>query len=256
MRVLLVNPEFQETYWSFRYALPFEGKRSVFPPLSLLTVSSLLPRECERRLVDLTIERLKDSQIEWADMVFITGMLAQKESLHEVVQRCKRLGKVIVLGGPYVTSTIEELPDADHIFQGEAETTLPQFFEDLKRGQAKRTYKAPERPPLAISPVPDFRLANLKRYSCMSLQYSRGCPFSCEFCDIIEIYGRVPRTKSNQQILAEFDALKQLGWRGPLFIVDDNFIGNKKNVRLLLPEIIEWQKKNGFPFSLLTTTTC
>jgi radical SAM superfamily enzyme YgiQ (UPF0313 family) len=238
MRVLLVNPEFQETYWSFRYALPFEGKRSVFPPLSLLTVSSLLPRECERRLVDLTIERLKDSQIEWADMVFITGMLAQKESLHEVVQRCKRLGKVIVLG--------------DHIFQGEAETTLPQFFEDLKRGQAKRTYKAPERPPLAISPVPDFRLANLKRYSCMSLQYSRGCPFSCEFCDIIEIYGRVPRTKSNQQILAEFDALKQLGWRGPLFIVDDNFIGNKKNVRLLLPEIIEWQKKNGFPFSLLT----
>jgi radical SAM superfamily enzyme YgiQ (UPF0313 family) len=252
MRVLLVNPEFQETYWSFRYALPFEGKRSVFPPLSLLTVSSLLPRECERRLVYLTIELLKDSQIEWADMVFITGMLAQKESLHEVVQRCKRLGKVIVLGGPYVTSTIEELPDADHIFQGEAETTLPQFFEDLKRGQAKRTYKAPERPPLAISPVPDFRLANLKRYSCMSLQYSRGCPFSCEFCDIIEIYGRVPRTKSNQQILAEFDALKQLGWRGPLFIVDDNFIGNKKNVRLLLPEIIEWQKKNGFPFSLLT----
>jgi radical SAM superfamily enzyme YgiQ (UPF0313 family) len=252
MRVLLVNPEFEETYWSFRYALPFEGKRSVFPPLSLLTVSSLLPRECERRLVDLTIERLKDSHIEWADMVFITGMLAQKESLHAVVQRCKQRGKVIVLGGPYVTSTIEELPDADHIFQGEAETTLPQFFADLERGQAKRTYKAPERPPLAISPVPDFRLANLKRYSCMSLQYSRGCPFSCEFCDIIEIYGRVPRTKSNQQILAEFDALKQLGWRGPLFIVDDNFIGNKKNVRLLLPEIIEWQKKNGFPFSLLT----
>ena len=252
MRVLLVNPEFQETYWSFRYALPFEGKRSVFPPLSLLTVSSLLPRECERRLIDLTIERLKDSHIEWADMVFITGMLAQKESLHEVAQRCKQRGKVIVLGGPYVTSTIEELPDADHIFQGEAETTLPQFFEDLQRGQAKRTYKAPERPPLALTPVPDFGLANLKRYSCMSLQYSRGCPFSCEFCDIIEIYGRVPRTKSNQQILAEFDALKRLGWRGPLFIVDDNFIGNKKNVRLLLPEVIEWQKKNGFPFSLLT----
>ena len=252
MRVLLVNPEFPETYWSFRYALPFEGKRSVFPPLSLLTVSSLLPRDCERRLVDLNIERLKDSQIEWADMVFITGMLTQKVSLHEVVQRCKRLGKKIVLGGPYVTSTIEELPDADHIFQGEAETTLPQFFIDLERGEAKRTYKAPERPPMAITPIPDFALANLKKYSCMSLQYSRGCPFSCEFCDIIEIYGRVPRTKSNQQILAEFDALNRLGWRGPLFIVDDNFIGNKKNVRLLLPEIIEWQRKNGFPFSLLT----
>jgi radical SAM superfamily enzyme YgiQ (UPF0313 family) len=211
-----------------------------------------LPRDCERRLIDLEVERLKDSHIEWADMIFITGMLAQKESLHEVVQRGKQLGKLIVLGGPYVTSTIEELPYADHIFQGEAETTLPQFFADLERGQAKRVYKAPERPPLAITPVPDFGLVNLKRYSNMSVQYSRGCPFSCEFCDIIEIYGRVPRTKSNQQILAEFDALKQLGWRGPLFIVDDNFIGNKKNVRLLLPDLIEWQKKNGYPFSLLT----
>ncbi len=252
MKILLVNPEFPETYWSFRYALPFEGKRSVFPPLGLITVSSLLPQSSERRLVDLNIEKLKDSQIEWADMVFLTGMLAQKESLHETVKRCKEKGKLIVLGGPYVTSTIEELPYADHIFQGEAETTLPQFFVDLERGEAKRIYKAPERPPLALTPVADFGLVNLKKYSCMSVQYSRGCPFSCEFCDIIEIYGRVPRTKSNQQMIAEFDALKNLGWRGPLFIVDDNFIGNKKNVRLFMPELIEWQKKNGYPFSLLT----
>jgi radical SAM superfamily enzyme YgiQ (UPF0313 family) len=252
MKILMVNPEFPDTYWSFRYALPFEGKRSVFPPLGLMTVSSLLPRSWERRLVDLNIERLKDSQLEWADMVFITGMLAQKESLHEVVARAKALGKLIVLGGPYVTSTIEELPDADHIFQGEAETTLPEFFQDLERGEAKRTYKAPQRPPMSITPVPDFGIVNLKKYSCMSVQYSRGCPFSCEFCDIIEIYGRVPRTKSNQQILAEFDELKRLGWRGPLFIVDDNFIGNKKSVRLLLPDMIAWQKKNGYPFSLLT----
>jgi radical SAM superfamily enzyme YgiQ (UPF0313 family) len=252
MRVLLVNPEFPDTYWSFRHALPFEGKRCVFPPLGLLTVSGLLPRSYERRLIDLNVDPLKDSQIDWADMVFITGMLAQKKSLHEVVKRAKQRGKLIVLGGPYVTSTIEELPYADHIFQGEAETTLPQFFEDLERGEAKRTYKAPERPPLAITPIPDFGLVNLKRYSCMSVQYSRGCPFSCEFCDIIEIYGRVPRTKSNQQILAEFDAVKSLGWRGPLFIVDDNFIGNKKNVRLLMPDLIEWQRKNGYPFSLLT----
>jgi radical SAM superfamily enzyme YgiQ (UPF0313 family) len=252
MKILLVNPEFPETYWSFRHALPFEGKRCVFPPLGLMTVSGLLPRDCERRLIDLNVEPLKDSHIEWADSIFITGMLAQKESLHEVVKRCKQLGKRIVLGGPYVTSTIEGLPYADHIFQGEAETTLPQFFEDLKRGEAKRTYKAPERPPLSITPVPDFGLVDLNKYSNMSVQYSRGCPFSCEFCDIIEIYGRVPRTKSNQQILAEFDELKRLGWRGPLFIVDDNFIGNKKNVRLLLPDMIAWQKKNGFPFSLLT----
>src|SRR4029078_8710336 len=252
MKILLVNPEFPETYWSFRYALPFEGKRSVFPPLGLLTVSGLLPRSCERRLVDMNVERLKDSQIEWADMFFITGMLAQKVSLHDTVKRCKEKGKLIVLGGPYVTSTIEELPYADHIFQGEAETTLPQFFIDLERGEAKRTYKAPERPPLSLAPVADFGLVNLKKYSEMSVQYSRVCPYSCEFCDIIKIYGRVPRTKSNQQMIAEFDALKELGWRGPLFIVDDNFIGNKKNVRLLMPDLVEWQKKNGYPFSLFT----
>lgn len=252
MKVLMVNPEFPDTYWSFRHALPFEGKRCVFPPLSLMTVSGLLPRTCERRLIDLNVESLKASQIEWADMIFITGMLAQKKSLHEVVKRCKDRGKLIVLGGPYVTSTIEELPYADHIFQGEAETTIPQFFDDLKQGKTKRIYKAPERPPLALSPVPDFSLINLKKYSCMSVQYSRGCPFSCEFCDIIEIYGRVPRTKSNQQILAEFDELNRLGWRGQLFIVDDNFIGNKKNVRQLMPDLIDWQKRNGFPFSLLT----
>jgi radical SAM superfamily enzyme YgiQ (UPF0313 family) len=252
MKILLVNPEFPETYWSFRHALPFEGKRSVFPPLALLTVSSLLPKTCERKLVDLNIESLTSAQLEWADMVFITGMLVQKKSLHSVAKQARELGKVIVLGGPYVTSTIEELPYADHIFQGEAETTLPEFFADLKRGEAKRVYKAPERPPMSISPTPDFQLANLKRYSCMSVQYSRGCPFSCEFCDIIEIYGRVPRTKSNHQLLAEFEVLRNLGWRGPLFIVDDNFIGNKKNVRQLLPELVAWQKRHGNPFSLLT----
>src|SRR5436190_11769779 len=217
-----------------------------------MTVSSLLPKKVERRLVDLNVQSLKKSHLEWADMVFITGMLAQKKSLHEVVKQATALGKKIVLGGPYVTSTIEELPHADHIFQGEAETTLPEFFTDLDRGEAKRIYKAPERPPMSISPIPDFELADIKSYSCMSVQYSRGCPFSCEFCDIIEIYGRVPRTKSNHQILTELDKLKDLGWRGPLFIVDDNFIGNKKNVRQLLPELVEWQKRNAQPFSLLT----
>src|SRR5258705_1982216 len=252
MKVLLVNPEFPDTYWSFRHALPFEHKRCAFPPLGLLTVSALLPKAWERRLVDLNVRALKSSAIEWADIVFVTGMLVQKESVHEVVRRCKELGKRVVLGGPYVTTTIEDLPTVDHIFLGEAETTLPQFIEDLERGEAKRTYQAAERPPLATTPVADFALANMKRYSAMSVQYSRGCPFNCEFCDIIEIYGRVPRTKSNQQMLSEFDALFRLGWRGTVFIVDDNFIGNKKNVRRLLPEITEWQERNGFPFSFLT----
>ena len=252
MKVLLVNPEFPDTYWSFRHALPFEGKRCAFPPLGLLTVSALLPKSWERRLVDLNVRSLKSSDIEWADMVFATAMLVQKDSLKGIIQRCKGLGKRVVVGGPYVSTTVEELPEADHIFLGEAETTLPQFVEDLARGEEKRTYQAAEKPPLSATPLADFHLADLKRYSAMSVQYSRGCPFNCEFCDIIEIYGRVPRTKSNQQMIAEFDALKALGWRGTVFIVDDNFIGNKKNVRRLMPDLVEWQKRNGYPFSLLT----
>ena len=255
MKVLLVNPEFPDTYWSFRHALPFEGKRCAFPPLGLLTVSALLPDSWERKLVDLNVRRLKASDIDWADMVFATAMLVQKDSLKEVVKRCKAKGKRVVLGGPYVTTTIEDLPDADHIFLGEAETTLPQFIEDLAQGKPKRSYQAAERPPLSATPLAHFHLAELRRYSAMSVQYSRGCPFSCEFCDIIEIYGRVPRTKSNQQMLAEFDALKALGWRGTVFIVDDNFIGNKKNVRQLLPELARWQKENGYPFSLITESS-
>src|SRR5947199_2253840 len=255
MKVLLVNPEFPDTYWSFRHALPFEGKRCAFPPLGLLTVSALLPDSWERKLVDLNVRRLKASDIEWADMVFATAMLVQKDSLKEVVKRCKAKGKRVVLGGPYVTTTIEDLPDADHIFLGEAETTLPQFIADLARGEAKRSYQATERPPLSATPMAHFHLADLKRYSAMSVQYSRGCPFSCEFCDIIEIYGRVPRTKSNQQMLTEFDALRDLKWRGNVFIVDDNFIGNKKNVRQLLPELAKWQKANGYPFSLITESS-
>ncbi len=235
MRVLLINPEFPDTYWSFRHALPFEGKRCAFPPLGLLTVSALLPPAWERRLVDVNVQSLKTSDIEWADMVFATAMLVQKDSLKEVVARCKALGKRVVVGGPYVSTSVEELKDADHIFVGEAETTLPQFIKDLAAGEAKPRYEASERPPLSATPLAHFKLANLKRYSAMSVQYSRGCPFSCEFCDIIEIYGRVPRTKSNQQMLAEFQALLDLNWRGTVFIVDDNFIGNKKNVDSCCP---------------------
>jgi radical SAM superfamily enzyme YgiQ (UPF0313 family) len=184
-------------------------------------------------------------------MVFVTAMLVQKSSLLRVIERSRELGKRVVLGGPYV-STTEQLPEADHIFIGEAETTLPEFFSDLERGEAKKIYRAPDKPPLSLTPVPDFELAELNRYSSMSIQYSRGCPFNCEFCDIIEIYGRVPRTKSNQQVIAELDALRQTGWRGTLFIVDDNFIGNKRNVKKLMPDLVEWQRKHGQPFSLLT----
>src|ERR1700686_5504030 len=252
MKVLLINPEFPDTYWSFRHALPFEGKRCAFPPLGLLTVSALLPPAWERRLVDLNVRKLRSSDIEWADMVMATAMLVQKDSLKQVVQRCKAKGKRVVIGGPYITTTIEDLPEADHIFLGEAKATIPQFIEDLARGEAMPSYKAAERPQLSTTPLAHFHLADLKRYSAMSVQYSRGFPFSCEFCDIIEIYGRIPRTKGNQQILAEMDALYELGWRGTVFIVDDNFIGNKKNVRQLMPELADWQKRHDYPFTLLT----
>src|SRR6266849_2862413 len=251
MKVLMINPEYPDTYWSFRHALPFEGKRSAFPPLGLLTVSALMPQSWERRVVDMNVRSLKSSDIEWADMVFATAMLIQKDSLRDVVDRCKAKGKRVAIGGPYVTTTMD-LVEADHVFLGEAETTLPQFIDDLEHGEAKRTYQAAERPPLSITPVPDFHLAELKRYSSMSVQYSRGCPFNCEFCDIIEIYGRVPRTKSNSQMLNELDALRRVGWRGHVFIVDDNFIGNKKNVRKLLPELADWQERHGHPFELFT----
>jgi radical SAM superfamily enzyme YgiQ (UPF0313 family) len=251
MKVLLVYPEFPETYWSFRHALKFEGKRATFPPLGLMTVSAMLPETWERRLVDMNVRRLRDADIEWADIVLTSAMIVQKSSLESVIQRCRARGKRVVIGGPYV-STTEHLPDVDHVFVGEAEATLPEFLKDLERGEPKPVYRAAERPALTSTPVPHFQLADLERYSAMSVQYSRGCPFNCEFCDIIEIYGRVPRTKTNEQMLAELDALRATGWRGLVFVVDDNFIGNKKNVKRFLPDLVEWSARHGRPVSCIT----
>jgi radical SAM superfamily enzyme YgiQ (UPF0313 family) len=176
MKALLVSPEFPNTFWSFRHALSFEGKRAAFPPLGLLTVAALLPPSWERRLVDLNVRSLGDAEIAWADIVLVGAMLAQKDSLRQVVERCKALGKRVVVGGPYVTTAAAPLP-ADHFFLGEAETTLPAFIDDLAHGAAKRAYQAAERPPLSATPAPQFHLADLKRYSAMPVQYSRGCPF-------------------------------------------------------------------------------
>lgn len=252
MKVLLVYPEFPDTYWSFRHALAFNGKRATFPPLGLLTVAALLPEHWERRLVDMNVRRLTEADIEWADIVMASAMIVQQHSLERVVRRCKARGKRVVVGGPYVSTSSEQLPEADHIFVGEAETTLPEFVADLARGTARRIYQAAERPALTNTPVPDFKLAEMDRYNAMSIQYSRGCPFNCEFCDIIEIYGRVPRTKTNAQVVAELDALRATGWRGLVFIVDDNFIGNKRNVRALLPHLIEWSERHKRPFAFMT----
>ncbi|HKX82586.1 MAG TPA: B12-binding domain-containing radical SAM protein, partial [Pyrinomonadaceae bacterium] len=252
MKVLLVYPEFPDTYWSFRHALKFEGKQAAFPPLGLLTVSSMLPRTWERRLVDMNVEALWPEDIAWADIVMISAMIVQNESLEKVVKLCRDQGKKVVVGGPYVSTSSKRMPDADHIFIGEAETTLPEFLNDLELGIARRIYKADQRPSLEQTPVPDFSLVDMRKYSAMSVQYSRGCPFQCEFCDIIEIYGRVPRTKANEQMLAELDALKAAGWHGLVFIVDDNFIGNKKNVRKFMPDLVKWSRENRNIFSYIT----
>src|SRR5712692_2825516 len=255
MNALLIYPEWPDTYWSFKHALPFEGKRSAYPPLGLLTIAPLLPKDWNKRLVDTNIRRLTDADLKWADVALLSGMLVHKDDLLGILARCRARGLRTVIGGP-VTSSVEELPQhADHVVIGEAEDLIPELAKDLERDSAKPLYKALELPGLDKTPLPDLSLIEPKYYSAMAIQYSRGCPFTCEFCDIIEIYGRVPRTKSNQQMIAEFDALKALGWRGTVFIVDDNFIGNKKNVRQLLPELAKWQKANGYPFSLITESS-
>lgn len=255
MKVLLVYPWFPDTYWSFRHALSFERKRSLIPPLGLITVSAMLPASWEKRLVDMNVRTLTDADIEWADIVFASAMHIQKDSLEKVIQRSKAKGKRVVVGGPHASISPDELADADHVFIGEAETTVPEFVRDLERGEAKRIYNAVERPALSTAPIPDFHLLDLKFYNVMALQYSRGCPFNCEFCDIIEIYGRVPRTKSIAQMQAELDALWRVGWRDNVFIVDDNFIGNKKDVRRLVPVLGEWSERHGYPFGFVTEAT-
>jgi radical SAM superfamily enzyme YgiQ (UPF0313 family) len=252
MKALFIYPEFPETFWSFKHALSLLGKKSAFPPLGLLTVSAMLPKTWERRLVDMNVRPLRDSDIEWADMVFASAMQVQKNSLRHVIDLCNARGKKIVVGGPYAAICPDELTGADHIFIGEAENTVPVFIEELERGEAKPIYRTDERPSLNCSPIPDFHLAELDLYSDMSVQYSRGCPFQCEFCDIIEIYGRIPRTKSNEQLLAELDALRAAGWNKDVFIVDDNFIGNKRNVKSLLPKLAEWSERLGHPFCFIT----
>jgi len=252
MRVLMVYPKYPSTFWSFKHVLKFIAKKAAFPPLGLLTVASMLPKEWNVRLVDTNVEELKDEQITWADMVFFSGMIVQKKSAQELIYRCKARGKTIVAGGPVFTTQHQNFKGVDHFVLNEAETTLPLFLEDLKNGTLKKVYSSMERPDITKTPVPRWDLIDPNKYAAMAVQYSRGCPFNCEFCDIVIMNGRVPRTKTSEQVVAEFDALYEAGWRGTIFVVDDNFIGNKLNAKALLPHLIEWQEKHKYPFTLLT----
>src|ERR1700674_1129366 len=252
MKALLVYPEWPDTYWSFKHALPFEGKRSVFPPLGLLTVSSLLPKSWEQRLVDINIRPLTEADLKWADVVLVSAMLVQKESMLEILARSRARGIRTVVGGP-ISSCMADLPRyADHVVVGEGEDLVAGLAADLEGGSAKPLYQVAELPGLDRTPLPNLDLIDAKYYSSMAIQYSRGCPFNCEFCDIIEIYGRKPRAKSPAQMVAELEQLYSRGWRGPIFIVDDNFIGNKRKVKELLPVMAKWNTEKRRPFNFYT----
>jgi radical SAM superfamily enzyme YgiQ (UPF0313 family) len=249
---LLVYPKFPPSYWGAQFALEFVGKKSNMPPLGLLTVAGMFPKNYQLKVVDLNVTPLTDRDIAWADLVFASTMIVQKDSLQEIIGRCNRASVPIVVGGPHPTSFYDEIEGADHFVLDEVEDIFPEFLSDLENGTAKRVYRASAKPDISKTPLPRYDLIDLNVYRSMALQFSRGCPFDCEFCDITKLFGRVPRTKTNEQILAEFDLLYDLGWRGPMFLVDDNFIGNKRDAMRLLPEVAKWQKERNYPFGLYT----
>ena len=252
MNALLIYPEFPETYWSFKHALKFVGKRAAQPPLGLMTVAALLPKEWNKRLVDANVERLRDRDLGWADVALISAMHIQKGALLAILERCRAIGLRTVVGGPIASSLSPEEINADHLVIGEAESLIAILAHDLERSIAKLVYLAADRPALEISPLPDLSLIKMNRYSTMTVQYSRGCPFNCEFCDIIEIYGRRPRTKAVHQVIAELNQLHAAGWREAVFIVDDNFIGNKARAKELCVALAKWRNEHRTAFDFVT----
>jgi radical SAM superfamily enzyme YgiQ (UPF0313 family) len=251
--VLLVYPEIPTTYWSFKYAIPFINKKSTMPPLGLLTVAALLPKDYNLKLIDMNVSKLTEEDITNADIVFVSAMIVQKESFCRVIELCKKCGTPVAAGGPYPSSSYNEIEGVDYFILNEAEITLPEFVNDYKNGIPKKLYTSDIKPDITKTPVPRLDLIhNVNDYVFLALQYSRGCPFNCEFCDIIEMLGRVQRTKEPGQFISEMETVYSTGFRGSLFIVDDNFIGNKVKVKALLKAIIEWQKKKNYPFSLFT----
>jgi radical SAM superfamily enzyme YgiQ (UPF0313 family) len=253
VKALLIYPEFPDTFWSFRYALKFINRKASSPPLGLLTIAAMLPEAWEKRLIDMNVEGLDDNALRWADLVFLSAMAVQKESVKEVIARCKAAGVRIVAGGPLFTTEYEAFDTVDHLVLNEAEITLPRFLEDFKNGVAGHLYTTDQWSDIRKTPIPLWGLINIKRYAMINIQYSRGCPFNCEFCDITLLCGRVPRTKNKDQIIRELESVYATGFRGPVFFVDDNFIGNKKKLKdEVLPAIIEWMEMRRDPFAFNT----
>jgi len=253
MNILLVYPQYPDTFWSFRDALKFISKKAVNPPLGLITISSMLPIKWNKKLIDLNIESLKKKDIMWADYVFISAMNVQEESTKEVIERCKSLNKKMVCGGPLFTEESDRFKMVDHLVLNEAELTLPGFLTDLKNGNPKHIYQSEGFANLTETPLPDYSLVKASKYNTMNLQYTRGCPFNCEFCDITALFGHKVRIKSTEQIIKELEVIYEIGWRKNVFFVDDNFIGNKKILKNdLLPAVIDWMEKKDYPFRFST----
>ena len=253
MNILLCYPACPQSYWSFHYALKFIHKRATYPPLGLITVAAMLPEAWPKKLVDMNVSRLRDKDIAWADYVFISAMDIQKQSARELISRCHALEKKIVGGGPLFTCGHDQFPDVTHILCGEGELTIPAFLADLAAGHPRHLYTAEGWADLRETPVPLWDLVDLKKYASMNIQYSRGCPYDCEFCSVTALFGHRPRCKSAEQVCAELTALYDADWRGSVFFVDDNFIGNKRKLKEeILPALIRWREERRYPFSFST----
>ncbi len=255
MRTLFVYPEFPKTFWSYEKILELVNRKVLLPPLGLVTVAALLPQQWQMKLVDRNVREVTEEEWNWAELVVISGMIVQKSDMAVQIGKAKERGLPVAVGGPFASSTPDapELNLADFKVLDEGEITLPMFIEAIERGDTNGRFSSNgEKPDVTSTPVPRFDLLELDAYDSMSVQFSRGCPFQCEFCDIIVLYGRKPRTKNPEQLIAELQALYDLGWRRSIFLVDDNFIGNKRNAKLLLPAMREWLSERGYPFSFAT----
>lgn len=255
MRTLFVYPEFPKTFWSYEKILELVNRKVLLPPLGLVTVAALLPQQWQMKLVDRNVREVTEEEWNWAELVVISGMIVQKSDMAVQIAKAKERGLPVAVGGPFASSTPDapELNLADFKVLDEGEITLPMFIEAIERGDTNGRFSSNgEKPDVTSTPVPRFDLLELDAYDSMSVQFSRGCPFQCEFCDIIVLYGRKPRTKNPEQLIAELQALFDLGWRRSIFLVDDNFIGNKRNAKLLLPAMREWLSERGYPFSFAT----
>lgn len=256
MKVLLIYPKYPDTYWSFKHVLKFISKKAAVPPLGLITVSAMLPKNWQKKLVDLNIERLEDKDLEWANYIFISGMYVQKDSVREILDRCKKCTVKIIAGGPLFTQDYDNYQQIDHFILNEAEVTMPEFLKDLQTDTLKRVYRTNEFADLSLTPTPDYHLLKMTDYAFMNIQVSRGCPFNCSFCEITALLGHKVRMKSSEQVLCELDTLYKLNWRGPVAVVDDNFIGNKKVVKNnILPNMISWMEAHKHPFKFNAQTS-